>query len=1027
MKKFLFLLVVAALVVIPTLSVQAETQTCVNLQNNLQIGSSDTFTGNEVTQLQNFLINKYGVLSGIDESTGYFGRLTSEAVMSYQREKGITPVSGYVGPLTRQTIQSETCTTVTAPTVNNFQLASSYMIASSTNPALDGAYICGTGFSNNMFSSLFWTSPSGVRQSNAIWYTSTSLSPANRMTVAASSDSLMCAFLPIASSTQNLLNQGWTADVTLYSGDSATSLEVELEATSTPTVYQYSTTTSSLVFTGMSTSTVLRDGMSPVIITGSGINLNTRVYLGSGGNRLSITPKNFAYNGTQLTFVVSSGIATGTYPVSLSNNSLVFATSSPASNLTVKQPTSTTPVNIATTTYSDTTFTACGTGFADNVYASVVWTSSTGVRATSTQTVWYVLNPVSAGANYKISTTTNAANDKCVSIPFSSATQAVLSYWSADFTLYNGTTGNYDIIPMPKPSLTANNFNLECSVSTSTVGNITTAVYSASTSPASTGYTYSWIGDGISLGETASTTSASYSTAGQKRVTVRVNNSIITNNTKSCSVTLNVPKADTTSVVYPSCGSFANQAVATSTIPNVMAPYSLCSRGELDETSFGHNGSSWYWSCIGQNTIWPGNAAWCFTPRSTVSNTPIGGVCGSANNRTSNAKPTANLCLDGSTPTVLGSGPWTWSCAGSNNGSTASCSAPKVATWPTCGSFAISAATSTSPALQATRDTTQLCSTGTYGNVSGWNGDGNWYWSCVNSSNNTSWCFRPRTANSPVATDGACGSANNSSRDMAPVTDAQFCLSGSKQNFNPVGTPTNSWTWTCSATNGGQPASCSANKLGQARNGACGSADNQPLSTTPSGSSALCNYGSPSDVTFTPNNLSGTYSWSCNGTGGGIPDTCQAPKIITNTTVTCGQADGNDYSSIASIPVASLCSNGLPPASAVTKYGDRSWKWTCGTETCLASIVYAVCGSSATTTGGYSSAPTDNFCETGSKVSGPAVTGDGTNRWWWGCNFSGSNAAPVITYCFAPKSGSAQAEKTSFFGAVITSIADLFR
>jgi hypothetical protein len=60
---------------------------------------------------------------------------------------------------------------------------------------------------------------------------------------------------------------------------------------------------------------------------------------------------------------------------------------------------------------------------------------------------------------------------------------------------------------------------------------------------------------------------------------------------------------------------------------------------------------------------------------------PIIGVCGSANNVTTSSIPTnPNLCKEkeGTPSAVLsGTDSWTWSCAGSNGGTTASCSAPK--------------------------------------------------------------------------------------------------------------------------------------------------------------------------------------------------------------------------------------------------------------------------------------------------------------------------------------------------------------
>jgi hypothetical protein len=51
----------------------------------------------------------------------------------------------------------------------------------------------------------------------------------------------------------------------------------------------------------------------------------------------------------------------------------------------------------------------------------------------------------------------------------------------------------------------------------------------------------------------------------------------------------------------------------------------------------------------------------------------VNGVCGSSNGGPFAIAPTANLCLAGSASVVSGSGPWTWSCAGSGEGTVASC------------------------------------------------------------------------------------------------------------------------------------------------------------------------------------------------------------------------------------------------------------------------------------------------------------------------------------------------------------------
>jgi prepilin-type N-terminal cleavage/methylation domain-containing protein len=54
---------------------------------------------------------------------------------------------------------------------------------------------------------------------------------------------------------------------------------------------------------------------------------------------------------------------------------------------------------------------------------------------------------------------------------------------------------------------------------------------------------------------------------------------------------------------------------------------------------------------------------------------PVNGACGSANGQSFESAPSTNLCSAGTASSVTGSGPWTWTCVGSNGGSTASCSA----------------------------------------------------------------------------------------------------------------------------------------------------------------------------------------------------------------------------------------------------------------------------------------------------------------------------------------------------------------
>jgi Putative Ig domain len=56
---------------------------------------------------------------------------------------------------------------------------------------------------------------------------------------------------------------------------------------------------------------------------------------------------------------------------------------------------------------------------------------------------------------------------------------------------------------------------------------------------------------------------------------------------------------------------------------------------------------------------------------------PTNGACGSADGISVSSAPTTGLCSTGTSSTIGGTGPWSWSCAGSNGGGTAQCSAPR--------------------------------------------------------------------------------------------------------------------------------------------------------------------------------------------------------------------------------------------------------------------------------------------------------------------------------------------------------------
>nr|MDP2190314.1 hypothetical protein [Rhodoferax sp.] len=129
-----------------------------------------------------------------------------------------------------------------------------------------------------------------------------------------------------------------------------------------------------------------------------------------------------------------------------------------------------------------------------------------------------------------------------------------------------------------------------------------------------------------------------------------------------------------TTATNGACGSSNGATVSSAPSSN------LCSTGTAGAVT---GSGPWNWSCSGSNG---GTNASCSATKLTT--TAANGSCGSSNGAALSSAPTANLCSAGTAGSVTGSGPWNWSCSGSNGGTNASCSATKLttATNGTCGS-----------------------------------------------------------------------------------------------------------------------------------------------------------------------------------------------------------------------------------------------------------------------------------------------------------------------------------------------------
>lgn len=102
--------------------------TCGNsLSRELSLGSQDSYANNDVSTLQEFLVNN-GYLNA--RVTGYFGYATKNAVKNYQRDNGLSPM-GIVGIYTRNLINDSLCS---GSSYNNYGNNYSYVPPATSIP-----------------------------------------------------------------------------------------------------------------------------------------------------------------------------------------------------------------------------------------------------------------------------------------------------------------------------------------------------------------------------------------------------------------------------------------------------------------------------------------------------------------------------------------------------------------------------------------------------------------------------------------------------------------------------------------------------------------------------------------------------------------------------------------------------------------------------------------------------------------------------------------------------------------------------
>ncbi len=161
----------------------------------------------------------------------------------------------------------------------------------------------------------------------------------------------------------------------------------------------------------------------------------------------------------------------------------------------------------------------------------------------------------------------------------------------------------------------------------------------------------------------------------------------------------------------------------------------LCTKGTPSALA---GSGPWTWTCVGLNGG---------TPADCSAKLEVIGACGSAT-ANSYTKPTSNFCSSGTPSAVTGEGPWNWTCAGSNGGATARCSA-KLEADGVCGTSNTKSFTK-APA-------TNLCAKGTASAVTG---SGPWDWSCQGLNGGTAapcsaTLAQPVQANMSITTTGS--------------------------------------------------------------------------------------------------------------------------------------------------------------------------------------------------------------------------------------------------------------------------------
>ena len=339
---------------------------------------------------------------------------------------------------------------------------------------------------------------------------------------------------------------------------------------------------------------------------------------------------------------------------------------------------------------------------------------------------------------------------------------------------------------------------------------------------------------------------------------------------------------------------------------------------------------------------------------------PVNGACGSAHATTPllTSAPSTNLCTAGTATSVAtGASAFTWSCTGTNSGTTANCSASRGYTVTAsagagAGNGSISPSTPQVVAHNATPAFTLTPNTGYAASATGCGGSlsGNTYTTaavtadCAVSASFTGNDSTPDAFSFTAQTGVALSTVQTSnSITVAGInTAANISIAGGEYSINSgaptstAGTVNNGDTIAVRHTSSGAHSTAATTTLtiggvsaqfvsttmaAPPVNGSCGSA-HSPSLVTSAPSTNLCAAGTASSVT--PG--ASAFTWSCTGANSGTTAPCSASRGYT-VTASAG-ANGSISPSMPQV----VAHNATPAftATPAANYAVNAWAGTCG-------------------------------------------------------------------------------------------------